>query len=150
MPGSLFTTQIFEQILKIHAKRDLKSHCGRRALTAAPLEETGESGSVVRYLRSGENGETARTLTKFGLGLGNVAGRFGFANWLAPHSQAQLTGLVARWLVGLFVVLLAGLLAGLLAACLPASLMAGSFLAGLCLLACWFDGSWLAGWLAGF
>ena len=28
---------------KIDAKRDLKSHCERRALTAAPLGETGES-----------------------------------------------------------------------------------------------------------
>ena len=44
---------------KIDAKRDAKSDCERRALTAAPLRETGESGSAVRYLENGENSEPA-------------------------------------------------------------------------------------------
>ena len=45
---------------KIDAKREAKSHhCERRALTAAPLGETGESGLVVRYLGNGENSEPA-------------------------------------------------------------------------------------------
>ena len=32
-----------KQLRKNNAKRNLKSHCRRRALTAAPLGETGES-----------------------------------------------------------------------------------------------------------
>ena len=43
---------------KIGAKREAKSHhCRRRALTAAPLGETGESSLVVRYLGNGEAAE---------------------------------------------------------------------------------------------
>ena len=37
------TFAIFEKSRKIDAKREAKSHCERRALTAAPLGETGES-----------------------------------------------------------------------------------------------------------
>ena len=53
------TFAIFEKNRKIDAKREAKSHCERRALTAAPLGETGESGLVVRYLGNGENSEAA-------------------------------------------------------------------------------------------
>ena len=55
------TFAIFEKGRKIDAKRDPKSHCERRALTAAPLGgETGESVLVVRCLGNGENGDPAK------------------------------------------------------------------------------------------
>ena len=53
--------------LKIYAKREPTNHCERRALTAAPLGETGESCLVVRKLGNGENSEPAKKTTQNGI-----------------------------------------------------------------------------------
>ena len=61
------TFAIFEKRRKIYAKREPKSHCERKALTAAPLRETGESVLVVRCLGNGEKQRTNIKATQNGI-----------------------------------------------------------------------------------
>ena len=56
--------RLLRKASKNDAQRDAQSHCKRGALTAAPLEETGESVLVARHFGNGENGEPAKITSK--------------------------------------------------------------------------------------